>query len=180
MEWNELRSVTARLHQQTWEFFWLNRWSGIYLQCSKGLVRICMMKYISTYSLSIRNAFIALLKDLGVTLSWMFEGTAFQSLGPAYVICLADCASLLYEVVNWFLLFCLKFADRLGGSRLFCSFHMKLACLSCKVSSKGRMDNCLKRGSGSSSWDLKVIILMAFLVLAQIFSMLASGAVPPI
>ena len=40
------------------------------------------------------------------------------------------------------------------------------------------MDKCLKRGIGSSSWVLKLIILMAFLVFLLIFSMLASGAVP--
>ena len=41
-----------------------------------------------------------LLKDFGVALSWMLEGIAFHSLGPAYVICLADCTSLLYDTVN--------------------------------------------------------------------------------
>ena len=142
-----------------------------------GVDCLCWFKHMF-YSLSKRKAFIALLKDLGVVLSWIFGGIPFHNLGPAYVMWLADWISLLYVTVSWFLLFSLKFEDKLGGSRLFLNFHMKLACLNCKVSSKGRIDSCLKRGSGSSSWDLKLIIRMAFLTLLLIFSMLACGAVP--
>ena len=130
------------------------------------------------HSLSMRKAFMAVLKDLGVALSCIFWGISFHSLGPTYVICLADWRSLLYVMVIWFLWFSLKLEDKLGGMRLFFSFHMKLACFNCNVSSRGRIDNFLKRGSVSSSWDLKLIIRMAFLVLLLIFSKLANGAVP--
>ena len=133
---------------------------------------------LDSYSLSRRKVFIALLKDLGEGLSWIIKGISFHSFGPAYVICLADWWSLLYETDIWFLLLNRKLEDKLEGIRLFFNFHMKLACFSCKVSSKGRIDNFLKSGSTWSSWDLKLIIRIAFLVLLLIFSRLADGAVP--
>ena len=82
------------------------------------------------------------------------------------------------ERASWLRLFDLKLLDRLLGKRSCCNFHICFACFRSKVSSKGRMDKCLKRGIGSSSWVLNLIILMAFLVFLLIFSILASGAVP--
>ena len=113
---------------------------------------------IKRYRLSIRRSFIDLLNAFGVSLSCILVGILFHSLGPAYVICLLDWASLLCERAIWLRLFDLKLLERLVGKRSCCNFHMCFACFKRRVSSRGRMDSCLKRGMASSSWDLKLII----------------------
>ena len=67
---------------------------------------------------------------------------------------------------------------KLGGKRLFFSFHMKEACLNSRLSSNGRIDIFLNRPIGGSSLSLKFIIRIAFLILLPIESVYAGGQSP--
>ena len=65
-----------------------------------------------------------------------------------------------------------------GDYRSLSSFHMNIACFNSRSLSRGRIECFWKRGKAGSSLLSKLISLIAFLVLAEIVSMLFVGAVP--